>query len=56
MSFIKAHNEDIGGLDYNHNLNIIASGSKDKSIKLWNGNNGILVLERLNAHDDNLIN
>ena len=39
------------GLDYNKSQNIIASGSDDKSIKLWNGNDGSLIIEKLNAHN-----
>ena len=49
---IKAHNDNIYGLDYNKNQNIIASGSDDKSIKLWNGNDGSLIIEKLNAHNN----
>ena len=37
------------GLDYDKSQNIIASGSDDKSIKLWNGNDGSLIIENLNA-------
>ena len=40
----------INGLDYKESLNLIASGSDDKSIKLWNGNDGVLMIEKLNAH------
>ncbi|KAM3133150.1 hypothetical protein pb186bvf_014726 [Paramecium bursaria] len=49
---IQAHNNDINGLDYNKRLEIIASGSDDKSIKLWSGNDGTLIIEKLNAHSD----
>ena len=33
-------------LDYNHILNIIANGSFDKSIKLLNGDDGSLLIEK----------
>ena len=36
---------DFYGLDYNKGLNIIASGSNVESIKLWDGNNGCLIME-----------
>ena len=42
----------INGLDYNKNLNIIASGSSDRSIKLWNGFDGSLITEKVNAHNN----
>ena len=32
---------------------MIVSGSNDKSIKLWDANNGKLVLEKQNAHNNN---
>ena len=44
--YIEAHNYEIYGLDYNKTLNIIASGSDDNSIKLWNGNDGSLIIEK----------
>ena len=34
-------------------LNIIAGGSDNHSIKLWNGNNGSLMIEKLNAQGIN---
>ncbi|KAM3136089.1 hypothetical protein pb186bvf_011894 [Paramecium bursaria] len=37
-------------IDYNRSLNIIASGSSDKTIKLWNGNDGSLLMEKQNAY------
>ena len=40
-------------MDYNSNLNIIASGSYDHSIKLWNGFDGSLIINKLNAHNNN---
>ena len=46
MRIIKAHKDDIHGLDYNNNHNIIASGSVDKSIKLWNEKDGFLIIEK----------
>ena len=49
---IKAHDKQISGLDYNRNIIMIGSSSHDKSIKLWNGNNGELVLEKRNAHNN----
>ena len=42
---IKAH-KGTNGLDYNVNLNLIASASHDKSIKLWNGNNGEPIIHK----------
>ena len=48
---IIANDGSMYGLDYNKSQNIIASGSAHKSIKLWNGNDGSLILERLNAHN-----
>ena len=42
----EAHYGWIFGLDYNKSLDIIASGSDDRSIKLWNGNNGSLIIAR----------
>ena len=50
---INAHNDNIYGLDYNKSQNIIVSGSNDASIKLWNGNDGTLIIEKLNAHNNN---
>ena len=50
---IIAHNDEINGLDYNKILNVIATGSDDKSIKLWNGNDGSLFIEKLKAHNNN---
>ena len=29
---------------------MIASGSSDRSIKIWNGKDGSFILENLNAH------
>ena len=52
MLKIEAHNNHINGLDYNKRLDIIASGSNDTSIKLWSGNDGTLIIEKLNAHSD----
>ncbi|KAM3128862.1 hypothetical protein pb186bvf_018997 [Paramecium bursaria] len=49
---IQAHSQSICGLDYNRNLNIFASGSVDKSIKLWNGNEGSLIIEKCKAHNN----
>ena len=43
---ISAHDDEIYGLDYNYSLIIIASGSNDNSIKLWNGNDGSLIIEK----------
>lgn len=43
---IKAHDGRIDGLDYHNKLNIIATGSYDMSIKLWNGLTGALILEK----------
>ena len=54
MKIEKAHNSDIYGLDYNMTLSIIASGSDNKSIKLWNGNDGSLIIEKFNAHDSRI--
>ena len=34
-------------------LNIIAGGSDNPSIKLWNGNDGSLMIEKLHAHGIN---
>ena len=50
---MKAHNDYINGLDYNKNLNIIATGSNDDSIKLWDGNVGSLIIEKQHAHNNN---
>ena len=41
------------GLDYNKSQNTIASGSD--SIKLWNGNDGSLIIEKLNTHNYGII-
>ena len=49
---IYAGNNSDHRLDYNKSLNIIASASDDKSIKLWNANDGSLIIERLNAHNN----
>ena len=38
------HNNFINGLDYNKNLNIIAIGSHDHAIKLWDGNDGSITI------------
>ena len=42
-------------MDYNSNLNIIASGSFDYSISLWDGNDGSLVINKSSAHDYRLV-
>ena len=34
---------------------MIASGSWDKSLKLWNGTDGSLILEKLNSHDNRIM-
>ncbi|KAM3136090.1 hypothetical protein pb186bvf_011895 [Paramecium bursaria] len=39
------------GIDYNQIRNIIAIGSH-KSINLWNGNDGSLTVQKLNAHNN----
>ena len=44
FSNIKAHDDRIDGLDYNHFKYLIASGSKDNLIKLWNNTNGSLLI------------
>ena len=41
---IVGHNNFINGLYYNKNLNIIASGSHDHAIKLWDGNDGSITI------------
>ncbi|KAM3131958.1 hypothetical protein pb186bvf_015971 [Paramecium bursaria] len=47
---IHSHNYYVySGIDYNRNLNIIA-GSDDRSIKLWNGYDGSLIIKKPNAH------
>ena len=46
----------IYGLDYNVNLNMIATGSNDKSIKLWDCDYGELIIDKLNAHNSKYIN
>ena len=38
----------IYGLDYNKSLNIIAGGYNN-TISLWNGKDGNIILEKLNA-------
>ncbi|KAM3133139.1 WD repeat-containing protein 33 [Paramecium bursaria] len=48
---IQAHNFYIYGLDYSMKLNLIASGSHDKSIKLWNAVDGSLILEKLSTQN-----
>ncbi|KAM3133140.1 WD repeat-containing protein 33 [Paramecium bursaria] len=49
---IQAHNKSAFGLDYHNNLNTVVSGSEDKSIKLWNAQNGQYLMEYQNAHND----
>ncbi|KAM3133763.1 hypothetical protein pb186bvf_014172 [Paramecium bursaria] len=51
---IQAHLFDfeIRGLDYNMRNHVIVSGSEDQSIKLWNGINGSLLIEKENAHNN----
>ncbi|KAM3133137.1 WD repeat-containing protein 33 [Paramecium bursaria] len=48
---IQAHNFFIYGLDYSMKLNLIASGSLDKSIKIWNAVDGSLIIEKLSTQN-----
>ena len=50
MLKIKTHKESIIGLDYNKSLNIIATGSYEKSISLWNAHDGQLLIQKKLAH------
>ncbi|KAM3132608.1 hypothetical protein pb186bvf_015280 [Paramecium bursaria] len=52
LFLIKAHNNRIDGLDYNQKLDVIASSSDDKYIKLWNANTSQLVLQKQNANNN----
>ena len=42
---IQAHEDRIDGLDYNRSKDVIVSCSKDNSIKLWNNQNGSLLIK-----------
>lgn len=47
------HNDHICGFDYNKPLSVIASISNDKSIQLWNGNDGSLIINyKQTAHNN----
>ncbi|KAM3133151.1 hypothetical protein pb186bvf_014727 [Paramecium bursaria] len=39
-------------LDYNRKVNIIAGVSNQRSIKLWNGDDGSQIIQKLNAHEE----
>ena len=52
MFDIKAHEDRIDGLDYDPIRNLILSGSSDKAIKIWDGDNGKLMIVNLDAADE----
>ncbi|KAM3146569.1 hypothetical protein pb186bvf_001538 [Paramecium bursaria] len=47
---IQAHSNRIDGLHFHKNLKIILSGSYDQSIRLWNADNGDLIMQKQDAH------